>query len=162
MNLNELQSEVIAWANDKDILKRENVTKQLLKFDEESGELSGAIIKNNHDLIVDSIGDTLVTLVILAEQLGYKLSLEVLNNAVLDNVYNVDAVGMALNLIRLKGLLCQRPSSETLRWCIDTTLEISHVLNLSPAHCLETAYNVIKNRKGQTVNGTFVKEEDLV
>lgn len=31
-------------------------------------------------------------------------------------------------------------------------------LGLSQEGCLETAWNVIKNRKGETKNGTFVKE----
>jgi NTP pyrophosphatase (non-canonical NTP hydrolase) len=30
--------------------------------------------------------------------------------------------------------------------------------NLDLLDCLESAYNVIKNRKGKTVNGTFIKE----
>ena len=28
-------------------------------------------------------------------------------------------------------------------------------------HCIEDAYNKIKNRKGKMIDGTFVKEEDL-
>lgn len=31
-------------------------------------------------------------------------------------------------------------------------------LGLDPVECLEIAYNEIKNRKGKTVNGTFIKE----
>lgn len=36
---------------------------------------------------------------------------------------------------------------------------LKHQLNLSQEGCLETAYNVISNRKGQTINGTFVKDK---
>lgn len=32
---------------------------------------------------------------------------------------------------------------------------------LDPIDCLNKAYNVIKDRKGKTVNGTFIKSEDL-
>ena len=32
---------------------------------------------------------------------------------------------------------------------------------LDPLQCLETAYNVIKDRTGEMIDGTFVKSEDL-
>lgn len=32
-------------------------------------------------------------------------------------------------------------------------------LGLDPVECLEIAYNEIKDRKGKTVNGTFIKEQ---
>ncbi len=32
---------------------------------------------------------------------------------------------------------------------------------IDPVECLNKAYNVIKDRKGKTVNGTFIKSEDL-
>lgn len=34
-------------------------------------------------------------------------------------------------------------------------------LNLDPVDCLETAYNVVKDRTGKMKNGTFVKDADL-
>lgn len=34
-------------------------------------------------------------------------------------------------------------------------------LGISPATCLEMAYEKIRDRKGKTIGGTFVKEEDL-
>ena len=35
------------------------------------------------------------------------------------------------------------------------------LLGLHPLECLESAYDVIKNRTGIMLNGTFVKSEDL-
>ena len=35
-------------------------------------------------------------------------------------------------------------------------------LEISPVECLEKAYEKIKDRKGKTIDGIFVKEEDLV
>ena len=70
---------------------------------EELGETAGAILKNKEKSeIIDGIGDTLVTVIILAKQLG-----------------------------------------------------------LNPTECLESAWNEIKDRKGKTVDGTFIKEEEL-
>jgi NTP pyrophosphatase (non-canonical NTP hydrolase) len=39
-----------------------------------------------------------------------------------------------------------------------TIIILSYQLELNPWECLESAYNEIANRKGQTVNGVFIKE----
>ena len=104
MRFDELIENVKFWADNKGILKAENAPKQMMKVIEELGETAGAIAKNKAtDEIQDGIGDTFVTLIILAYQLG-----------------------------------------------------------LEPADCLEAAWNEIKDRKGKTVNGVFVKEEQSV
>jgi len=101
MTFDELIKNVKSWADDKDILKSENAPKQLMKVMEELGETAGAIAKNKATAeIMDGIGDTFVTLIILSYQMG-----------------------------------------------------------LEPTDCLEAAYNEIKNRKGNTINGVFVKDE---
>ena len=94
-----LIKKVIGWADDKGILVRDNAPKQMLKVLEEVGETSGALLKDNRDEIVDGIGDSFVTLIILSMQLG-----------------------------------------------------------LHPSECLEAAWNEIKDRKGKTENGVFIKE----
>ncbi len=99
MNNNNLQNLVLDWAEEKNLLKRENAFKQYIKSVSEMGELGDAIIKQNQEEIIDALGDVQVTLIILAKQLGY----------------NYD-------------------------------------------ECLESAYNVIKNRTGKTVAGTFIKD----
>lgn len=96
----ELIENVVNWAMDKDILKRDNAPKQTMKVMEELGETAGAILKNKEEEIKDGLGDSFVTLIILSKQLG-----------------------------------------------------------LEPADCLEAAWNEIKDRKGKTQNGIFVKEE---
>lgn len=42
-----------------------------------------------------------------------------------------------------------------------TMIILSTQLGLDPLECLESAYNEIKNRTGETKNGVFVKFEDL-
>ena len=61
---------VIEWAKDKNILVPENANKQMLKVMEEVGETAGALAKNKQEEIKDGIGDSFVTLIILAQQLG--------------------------------------------------------------------------------------------
>lgn len=99
--IDHLTEEVTFWAYDRGLLKNEYKYQQLAKVMEELGELSGAMLKDDEAKIKDGLGDVIVTLIILAEQLG-------------------------------------------------TNIEC----------CLNVAYNEIKNRKGKTVNGTFIKESE--
>jgi NTP pyrophosphatase (non-canonical NTP hydrolase) len=91
---------VLEWAASKDLLKPENRFVQFAKVVSEVGELGDALIKDNHAEIADSIGDSVVTLIILSNQCGLDIE-----------------------------------------------------------DCLESAYQVIKNRTGRTNgNGTFIKD----
>lgn len=90
--------DVIQWGREKGL---NDPKAQLNKVIEEVGEIAHEITRNNYNSeeLVDAIGDTLVTIIILADILG------------------IDPVG-----------------------------------------ALQEAYDVIKNRKGETKNGTFVRE----
>ena len=97
--MDDLIYNVRMWAEEKNLLKKENSHAQMLKVLEEVGETAGAILKNKNQETIDGIGDSFVTLIILCYQ-----------------------------------------------------------LELEPKDCLEAAWNEIKNRKGKTVNGTFIRE----
>lgn len=100
-NMNELIKQVEQWSKDKDLHKADP-TRQALKVWEESGEVGAALSRNKLDDLKDGIGDTVVTLIILAQQHGWSLQ-----------------------------------------------------------ECLQYAYDEIKDRRGETRNGTFIKESDL-
>lgn len=114
MNFKDLKDKVLSWADDKDLLHRENASKQFMKFIEEVFELNRELeisdfrrfIGEHRDIILRDIklemGDVFVTLIILCEQIG-----------------------------------------------------------IDPEECLSMAYEKIKNRRGKTINGNFVKDEDL-
>lgn len=87
------------WADAKALLKEENAPKQIMKVIEEFGETCSAINKQDKFGVIDGLGDTFVTLIILCYQLGY-----------------------------------------------------------NPAMVLDVAWEEIKNRKGKTENGVFIKE----
>lgn len=57
------------WAIDRG-LDKGDPHMQMLKVVEEVGELTQGLVKKRQDEIVDGIGDVLVTIVILAQQLG--------------------------------------------------------------------------------------------
>lgn len=102
MTFESLQDAIIQWGYVRNIISPKNTPKQFMKVTEELGELAEGINKGNQGQIKDSLGDILVTLIILSRDLDVDL---------LD--------------------------------------------------CLRGAYDVIKDRTGKTVNGVFVKEEDL-
>lgn len=70
MKYEELNELIVEWATNKDLIKKDNAKTQMLKVLEEVGELSGALLKDNQEQIIDGIGDSLVTLIILSSQLG--------------------------------------------------------------------------------------------
>lgn len=89
------------WSKDRG-LDKTDPKMQVVKLVEEFGELARGILKEDDDLIIDSLGDMLVVIIILHQQLGLELN-----------------------------------------------------------QTLTVAYNEIKNRKGKTTDGVFIKEGDL-
>lgn len=98
-------TDIIRWGRDKGL---NDPKSQLNKVIEEVGEIAHEITRNNYDLnaidqpdeLVDALGDSFVTLLILSDILG-----------------------------------------------------------VDPLDAMSTALEAIKDRKGKTVNGTFVKSE---
>lgn len=97
--MDELIESVIRWGRDKEL---NDPKAQLNKVVEELGEMAHEVCRNRYrsNEMMDAVGDTLVTIIILAD-----------------------------------------------------------ICKLDVKDCLQEAYNVINKRTGQTVDGTFVKDE---
>ena len=97
--MDDLIENVIRWGRDKQL---DDARAQLNKVTEELGEIAHEVCRNRFgsNEMMDAIGDTLVTIIILAD-----------------------------------------------------------ICNLDVKDCLEEAYNTINKRTGQTVDGTFIKDE---
>lgn len=106
MSYPELSSKIYEWADQRGLIKPDNHKNQALKMVSEVGELCDAIIKDDQNGIVDGIGDTLVTLIILSEQLNLSL-LDCLNEAYKEIK---DREGKTVNGTFIKN----KPSSN---WC---------------------------------------------
>ena len=65
--LDQLVEQVQQWSIDKN-LHNGNSDRQALKFYEEAGEVASALSRGQMDALKDGIGDTVVTLIILAQQ----------------------------------------------------------------------------------------------
>lgn len=72
--MNELREKIVQWAADREIFEKSTPEKQILKTIEEVEELDNAILAKDTAGIIDGIGDTVVTLIILAEM--YDLDFE--------------------------------------------------------------------------------------
>ena len=67
--MNELITKVEQWAKDKG-LDQADPKAQFLKVAEEFGEIASAMARSNDELFKDSVGDVIVTLIILSMQKG--------------------------------------------------------------------------------------------
>jgi NTP pyrophosphatase (non-canonical NTP hydrolase) len=99
LTFDQLIENVYGWANEKDLINPDYVKSQFVKVIEELGEAASAISKNQREELIDGLGDTFVTLIILTLQCG-----------------------------------------------------------VTPQEVLNVAWNEIKDRKGKTNNGVFIKQ----
>lgn len=154
--MNQLHNKTIHWAEEKGILQHSNPKRQLLKTHEEIGELLKAIQDNNLDEIKDAIGDILVTLIIYNRLAGLKYEFGKLTDKPLKFADNVNELLHAFSGLYTVGVskynLCYLNRINTAL----TNIAEKHELTLHD--CLNSAYNVIKNRTGKMINGTFVKD----
>lgn len=73
MTLDNLEYAIGHWAEDRNLIDGSTPQAQCVKLGEEFGELCGGIAKGKRDVVVDSIGDMVVVLIILALQNGVTL-----------------------------------------------------------------------------------------
>ena len=143
--LREYQDLILGWAKDKNITREECIPMQKLKLIEEVGEIANAIVKNKKEEQVDGIGDAFVVLTILAKQNGEEF----------------EAVDIYSNFedTELADLLAMIIYSE---YNVDfgVFLELCKRLNLNILDCVSSAWNEIKDRKGRTEGGVFLKSID--
>ena len=141
--LKEYQNLIIGWAKDKNITREECIPMQKLKLIEEVGEIANAIVKNKKEEQLDGIGDAFVVLTILAKQNGEEFE-------VVDVFSNFQDTELA-------DLLAMIIYSE---YNVDfgVFLELCKKLDLDIVDCVSSAWNEIKDRKGRTEGGVFLKD----
>ena len=141
--LREYQDLILGWAKDKNITTEECIPMQKLKLIEEVGEIANAIVKNKKEEQLDGIGDAFVVLTILAKQNGEEFE-------VVDVYSNFEDTELA-------DLLAMIIYSE---YNVDfgVFLELCVKLDLDIVNCVSSAWDEIKDRKGRTEGGVFLKD----
>ena len=140
--LKEYQNLILDWAKDKNITTEDCIPMQRLKLLEEVGELAKAILKSDIPEQVDGIGDTFVVLTILAEQCKTKFDLQPLKVS-----FEEYSTSELLGMIIYSEMFVN----------FEVFIEICKRLELDMVSCVSSAWDEIKDRKGKTENGVFIK-----
>lgn len=159
--MQELIKKIEQWAIDRELDKKGTVEGQTIKTAEEIAELIKGISKDNIDLIKDSIGDVFVTLVI-GNMLKNNYNLEEKNKRVKDPAYIGDKKGLIKLLASNIISTIESPyDSRTITGTLKNLNIVSNYYSLDFKDCVESAYKEIENRKGEMIDGVFIKSEDL-
>ena len=155
------------WFIARDI-EQGDVNKQGLKLIEETGELVSGYLKNKKDVVKDSIGDVAVVVIGYAMMAGVspekvfftkKEDYKPFNNVstliwmLMDNAFQAKVS---------KDLGIETGIQYSLSNIVFYLESICKELNYDFVECFEQAYEEIKDRKGKWIDGSFVKEEDLI
>lgn len=151
--MQELNTKVIQWANEKGILDNSNPLKQLKKTFEEVTELICGLIDKNPDEIKDAIGDVNVTLIILKKlSESHKADGDLSNSRVFMTINWIVEIFSKLTKNKDVGLDIVRAQEMLNR--------VAQENGTSLQECTQSAYEVIAQRTGKMVNGVFVKNDD--
>lgn len=148
----QLETKVLQWAEQRGIFNPEhgsNYEKQYLKFLTELGELADAILKNNREEIKDAIGDCIVCLINYKHFLGETIDIPEPNEEDKKLTLRMAEVFNFPDFIKF----AMRQEDELLGF-----FYLEEHFGFEYCECLEHAYNEIKDRKGQMINGEFVKQ----
>ena len=154
------------WFIDRDLENGGRLDKQSLKLSEEFGELCAGYLKKNEKLTKDSIGDCAVVIVGLALLIKEDVqgifddSIIILKEDVPD--YFKDLNKYISSFQTFYSWEETSMSKMYLSFAVDSLKTISIALGYDFEECFELAYQEIKDRKGRWIDGSFVKEEDLV
>lgn len=167
--IKDLDEKIISWARWRDLHKKGTVDGQAIKTAEEVAELIIGLSKDDKDKIVDSIGDVYVTLVV-GNLIQGKADFErAFNRAEIDSKNTVghygapDKAEQIINLMMAtKEVLILGYTTHTISFLLMVIMIVAGEKQLSFKSCVESAYEEIKGRKGRIIDGTFVKESDLI
>ena len=159
----ELIKKVEDWARVRQ-LHTADPKAQTLKVIEEFTEMMTSVKRSD---VVDGIGDTYVTLIILCQQLGIptfpqaRLT-ELAVKSTSEHSKNDQVALMAINMLATSISKGERSKVQSSIIAIKTIADlVADEVGATPYECLEVAYEEIKDRKGMMIDGTFVKYDDL-
>lgn len=167
--IKDLDEKIISWARWRDLDKKGTVEGQVIKTAEEVAELIIGLSKDDKGKIIDSIGDVYVTLVVGNLIQGKGDFEKAFKRAEMDSKNTVrhygdpDKTEQIINLmIATKDILMLGYTTHTIGFMLMNIMIAAGKKQLSFKNCVESAYQEIKGRKGRIIDGTFVKESDLI
>ncbi len=167
--IKELDEKIISWARWRGLDKKGTVEGQAIKTAEEVAELIIGLSKDDKDKIIDSIGDVYVTLVVGNLIQGKADFEKAFKRAEVDSKNTVghygapDKAEQIINLMMAtKEVLILGYTTHTISFLLMVIMIVAGENQLNLKNCVESAYEEIKGRKGRIIDGTFVKESDLI
>lgn len=134
----------------------EEFTEMIMAFNDFTSTKKGA--GNAKNEVIDGVGDTYVTLIILCQQ----LDIDFVSMLTRRNLVPKAEVVEILNYLSTAVSKGKKHSVEY------AVMDISEVANriasyvgVDPIECLQVAYDEIKDRKGMMIDGTYIKYDDL-
>jgi len=151
-NFGETAEKVRQWAEEKNIHTKKSIYAQFTYLCAEYNEYQTA--ENGNEKLLEA-GDVLVVLTVLFQQYGFKIE---------KSKHSLFFSSFSNELIEFSEFLIV-----TQRTKVDEDIILIGLNNLLSSFLSETtyskelalyfAYEKIKNRKGKTINGTFIKEQ---
>lgn len=173
--MQKLNEKIIEWAKLRDLDKKGTIDGQRIKTIEEFAELMKGISKKDIAMIKDSIGDVYVTLIIgnmlkkekIEIEKALKEAKQEYKNVTYSLRLNIGSPEHAINQMQMatscmRELLFIGYTQHTVTMCLIYLMAMADFCKSSLKECVELAYQEIKDRRGKMVDGTFVKESDLV
>lgn len=169
MEIKELIKNIEQWGKDRELDKKGTTKGQQVKTAEEMAELIIGISKDNIEVIKDSIGDVVVTLIIgnmIDKQYDfYKVYEEAESDyeRLISGFNDLEKIKV-IECINIHSISLARNGYSNdicLKNAIYSLMRISDIYKLEIKDCLAAAYEEISGRKGKMIDGTFVKQEDL-
>lgn len=135
----------------------EEFTEMLMAFEEfkKQGKVD---LSHEWDEVVDGVGDTYVTLIILCQQLkiDFKNTVKGCITRNTDNsMYPMNKLATGISKGQNKAI------RNGIIGLTEITKYIALNINYDVLSCLSIAYDEIKDRKGMMIHGSFVKYDDL-
>ena len=168
LTIQELVPLIQEWAKEREIYEQLTPLDELLKTNEEVGELIKACYDNDKTAIQDAIGDVMVTMINYCyfieldaiEYIKQAVDLSVTGYYTISYVMNAhNTLGRLISLyVWNEGKEISKPSGLRVFSILHYLNGIAHLEGTTLEECLNIAYNEIKNRKGRIVNGKFIKE----
>lgn len=156
--MDELNKKILQWAKDRELDKKGTVKAQAIKTVEELSELVKAVCKDDREEIIDAIGDVHVTLVI-GNMLDTNTEMDALSCIGSDEDEYTKEQLLEQLLECSRHVLFFKYIRELIALTIKSLYNVCKYYQFDYADCVESAYNVIKNRKGKVVDGQYIKEE---
>lgn len=158
--MEKLIEKVEQWSTERG-LNTADPNKQRLKLWEEFGELNASIARDDREGAIDAIGDMLVVMIIYCQQSHYPKTKELFEvDVVLLEYYDRMSIIEILERAA-RGILDAKITIKRVREVVTILANMTERLDTTLEECLQSAYDVIKDRKGKMINGVFVKESDL-